>query len=463
MTFLQFFRLLRARWLMLATGAALGLVLAFAWAMFSERVYQATAQVLVDVRAPERLDGAVAPQEQLASDYLTTQMDILRSTAVRQKVVENLRLAGDPAARQEFVASGATGTIEQYLVGKLGRGLNLVPSTTSRVISINYSAKDPDAAARVANAFAQAYRDVSLQLVVEPARQSAGWYQQRADEVKTELVAAQDKLAARQRELGVSADSDQTDADVARLSSLSAQLAQAQAERAQSAARTGGGALPDAMASPVIQGIQAELAKLEAQRRQLAQVAGPNNVDMVQLNGQISALRQQLETQRALVAQTASTAAAQREQSVGALAAAVAEQRQRVIDARSDRGELVLLQRDVDNLRQIYEQIVARRAQLGIMGQGSQTNVAILAAAVAPQNPAWPRPVLMMLLGLVLGAVIGGAAAIVTELSDQRLRSADDHEAWLGIPNLGTIALSAPPQLQIGAALRRYLPKPGTS
>jgi chain length determinant protein EpsF len=463
MTFIQFFRLLRARWLMLVAGAGLGLVLALGWVLFSDRVYQATAQVLVDVRAPERLDGAVAPQEQLASDYLNTQMDILRSTKVRARVVENLGLAADPAAKAEFASGGATGTIEQHLVRMLGAGLDLVPSTSSRVISINYSAKDPEVAARIANAFAQAYRDVSLALVVEPARQSAGWYQQRADEVQKELVTAQEKLVARQRELGVSADSDQTDADVARLGSLSAQLAQAQAQSAQTTARTGGGALPDAMASPVIQGIQAELAKLEAQRRQLAQIAGPNNVDMVQLNSQIDALRQQLSAQRALISQTASTAAAQSGASVGALAAAVAEQRQRVIEGRSDRSELTLLQRDVENLRQIYEQIVARRAQLGIMGQGSQTNVAILAAAVAPQNPAWPRPMLMLMLGLVLGAVVGGAAAIITELSDQRLRSADDHEAWLGIPNLGTISLSGPPQLQIGAAFRRYLPQPGTS
>ena len=463
MTFIQFFRLLKARWLMLGTGAALGLLLALGWVALSERVYKATSQVLVDVRAPERLDGGVAPAEQLASDYLNTQMDILRSTKVRRQVVDNLRLAADPAARQEFTASESSGSIEQYLVRKLGGGLDLIPSTSSRVISISYSAKDPETAARIANGFADAYRDVSLALVVEPARQSAGWYEERANEVKKQLAAAQDRLSSRQRELGVSADSDQTDADVARLASLSAQLAQAQADRAQSTARTSGGALPDAMASPVVQGIQSEIARLEAQRRQLAQIAGPNNVDMIQLNGQISALRQQLASQRALISETASTAAAQSNASVGALTAAIAEQRQRVIEARNDRGELTLLQRDVDNLRQIYEQIVARRAQLGIMGQGSQTNVAILAAAVAPEVPAWPRPMLMILLGIVLGGVLGGIAAIVTELSDQRLRSADDHEAWLGIPNLGTISLSAPPHLQIGAAFRRYLPKPGTS
>src|SRR3546814_7525031 len=78
--------------------------------------------------------------------------------------------------------------------------------------------------------------------------------------------------------------------------------------------------------------------------------------------------------------------AAQSTASVSALSKAVAEQRERVIEARNNRGEIALLQGDVDNLKRTYEQIVSRRAQLGIMGEGIQTNVAILSAATAPDR-----------------------------------------------------------------------------
>lgn len=461
MTFLQFIRLLKARWLMLVAGALIGLALGLGWVLFTTKTYQATAQVLVDVRSPETVGRqSSSPQDQLAPDYLSTQMDILRSARIRAKVVERLGLANDAAARKSFEKSGTPGPFEQFLANRLANGLQLVPSNSSRVISINYTAKNADFAARVANAFAEAYREVSVELLVEPARETADWYRIRAQEVQHDLGAAQARLSAKQRELGVTADADQTDADVARLTGLSTQLAQAQAERAVTGARGGGGALPDAMASPVVQGIQAELAKLEAQRQQLAQVAGPNNIDLIQLNSQIAGLQQKLNEQRALISRTAAAAAAQSAASENSLSAAVQQQRARVIEARANRSELALLQQDVDNLRQTYEQIVSRRSQLGILSEGSQTNVAFLAPAMAPAKPYWPRPLLMLAIGLLAGLLAGGAVAIAIELSDQRIRNADDHESWLGIPNLGTISGASPAPMQIGAALRRYLPGP---
>src|SRR3546814_676007 len=117
MTFLQFFRLLKARWLMLAGGAAIGLMLAFIWVLFSDKSYQATAQVLIDVRAPETLGKQSSEADQLAPDYLSTQTDIMQSERVRLKVVEKLGLASNPKARAD---SQSVARSEERRVGKEG-------------------------------------------------------------------------------------------------------------------------------------------------------------------------------------------------------------------------------------------------------------------------------------------------------------------------------------------------------
>src|SRR3546814_14766696 len=121
MTFLQFFRLLKARWLMLAGGAAIGLMLAFIWVLFSDKSYQATAQVLIDVRAPETLGKQSSEADQLAPDYLSTQTDILQSERVRLKVVEKLGLASNPKPRAAYDNVATNRSNDNFLPGRLAQ------------------------------------------------------------------------------------------------------------------------------------------------------------------------------------------------------------------------------------------------------------------------------------------------------------------------------------------------------
>ncbi|WP_442680071.1 GNVR domain-containing protein [Sphingomonas sp. ASY06-1R] len=437
MTFLQFLYLLRARLRAIGIAAAVGAVLAVGWILISARTFDATAQLLVNVRAPETV-GSQSFADQLAPDYVSTQVDIIRSRAVAMQVVKALALDKDPAQQAAFRESGSA-SFQNYLVNKIRDGLSVAPVSTSRVISLTYSAPDAQFAASAANAFARAYQDVNLRLQTDPARQSVASYEAQARAVQDQINQAQLALSDKERKLAVTSDDDHNDAEVNRLNSLSTQLATSQVEAAQLGARASNGALPDAIASPVTQGIQTELAKLEAQRAQLASYAGPNNMDLIQINQQISALKQQLAQQHALVAKGASAAAAQSNMSMGRLASEIGTQRNRAIEARVNRDSVTLLKDQVANLKQTYEQIAARRAQLNILSEGSQANVSILSPAIAPAKPAWPRPFIMLAMGLVVGAFLGMAYAVISEMADQRLRKVEDIEAWLGVRSLGAI------------------------
>ncbi|WP_116091303.1 GNVR domain-containing protein [Sphingomonas crusticola] len=462
MTFLQFLYLLRARMGAIVIAAAIGAMLAIGWIFASARTFDATAQLLVNVRAPETV-GSQSFADQLAPDYLSTQVDIIRSRRVALAVVKALGLDTDAKQRAAFRASKSS-SFQDFLINRIRAGLSVAPVSTSRVVSLTYSAADPQFAAAAANAYASAYQDTNLKLQTEPARQSVASYEAQARAVQDQIAEAQRALSEKERFLAITSDSDQSDAEINRLNSLSGQLATAQAEAATLGARASNGALPDAIASPVTQGIQGELAKLEAQRAQLASYAGPNNLDLIQINRQIAALRDQLSQQHRLVAQSASAAAAQGGMSVGRLSAEVAAQRGRAIGARANRDAVALLKDQVANLKQTYEQIVTRRAQLGILSEGSQTNVSVLSFATTPVKPAWPRPFVMLALGLVAGTFAGIGYSIIAEMADQRLRKVEDIEAWLGVRSLGAIRRGAhEPRRRLMSGVGRLLPLPGRS
>jgi polysaccharide biosynthesis transport protein len=467
MNLMQFVLIFRARWRIIVIALLVGVIAAAAWAFLMPSNYRAAAQVLVNVRAPDVVatpgatDSGIAPM--LAPDYLQTQVDVIKSDRVALAAVDRLGLASDPEMLKSYRDSGTSASPQLYFANMLRLGLSVSPSTDSRVISIQSADRNPQSAAAIANAFAEAYRDVSLELQSEPAKQSAGYYQKSAADLRQQLSDAQAKLSKRRAELGVTAASaDQGDADEVQLSSLTQQLASAQALDATQRARTGSGALPDTMANAVVQSLATDIARLEAQRKQLATFAGPNNVDYQQLTSQIDTLRAEQAKQKALVVQATSASASQAGSNVGSLRAAVAAQRQKVIVAQRNRGEIGALEQDVLNLKQTYEQLVAKQAQTNLLGASSQTNISILSPATPPLDPAGLGVVPKLLAGFFGGLIIGFAIALTLEFLDQRMRSPNDAAVWLGIPNLGGVhALTdgSEPRL-IGSTVRRYLPKP---
>ncbi|NIJ08064.1 uncharacterized protein involved in exopolysaccharide biosynthesis [Sphingomonas vulcanisoli] len=442
MTFAQLIRLLLSRWKTLMIGGFIGAVLMITWSLLTAPMYRATAQVIVDVRPPETLSQQT-PIDQLSPDYLATQMDILLSVRIARIVVQRLQLASNSALLQNMGWDGQ-GSVEDFIVSRLQKNLKVqAASLASRVIEVNYASNSASFSAGVANAFAQAYVDTVLDLQSQPARDSAAWYQRRAREVQRELAAAQSRLTIRQRELGVATDLNQPNSsDDTRLQALSAQLAAVQAQDAMTNGK--GNDLPGVLANPVVQQLQSDIAKLEGQRRQLAQTAGPNNPDYRQVVGQLAALRGQLATQQAQVQQGSRVAAGQTTSSVSRLTEAVAAEKARVIDSKARRDEVAVLAQDVRNLQTMYDQMAARRSQLDLLGDSTQSNVTILTPAVPPELPYWPRKSLMAIAGIFLGGMVAAGITIFRELADQRLRGHLDYETWLGIPDLGTLRIGPP-------------------
>ena len=463
MNLLQIGLILKARWRIILIAIVLGLALAMLWAFSSVNVYNASAQVLVNVRAPDAVstqgaDVGVTPQ--LQPDYLATQVDVIRSDRVAIAAAKRLGMTQDPEALSRYREAGSPGSPGLFFARSLQRGLRVLPSAESRVITITFATNDPEVAAATANAFAESYRDVSLALQTEPARQAAGFYVRSAEDLRRRLSEAQAALAKRRAELGVTGLADQADMDDARLTALSGQLAMAQAAQASQGARAGGGALPDVLSSPVVQGLQADIARLEGQRRQLATFAGPNNVDYQQITNQIATLRSELAKQRALVTQSTSASSAQAKESVGSLQSSLNAQRGRVIASQRARGEVSALQQDVDNLKQTYVQLVARQSQTTLLGESSQTNISILSPATPPSAPSGLPWLFKIVIGTFLGTILGVITAFLLEFLDQRMRTPEDATVWLGIPNLGGVrSIEASPTRLIGST-KRYLPGP---
>jgi len=401
------------------------------------RQYLATAAVAFDVRSPDPVAGVILPV------MLATQVEIIKSNRVTLKVAEALKLTDDPKIKAQWLESSrGEGKFEAWLAVTLRRPLEVVPSRESNVIRIAYKASDPVFAAAAANAFAEAYVDATVELRVEPARQNSRWLAEQGQSLRENVERAQAKLWAYQQKAGIVVTDERLDIETTRLGSLAAQLTtlQEQIADARSKQKSGADALPEVMQSPLVIALRTDIARQEVKLREAAGNLGSNHPQYKRMETELAELRNRLESETRNVARSFS---ASREVGSGREAevkAAIEAQRKRLMELRGARDQIAVLQRDVDAAQKIYDTVMQRFNQTNLESQTTLTSASLFSPANEPAAPAFPKPLrTMMLLSVVLGLGLGIGAAVLLEMLDPRIRSADHLAAMLQMPVLAVI------------------------
>lgn len=446
----QFLLVLLARKRLILGTLALTVLLALGWSLVQPKTYQATASVLLNYKGVDPLTGVVMPG-QLMPGYMATQMDIIGSKNVALEVVDALRLASSPAIVEQFrQATDGKGTVRDWLAELLLGKLEIMPSRESSVVQISFSGADPVFAAAVANAFADQYRRVGVQLKTEPAKNAATYFNEQTRQLRDKLEAAQARLSKYQQEKGiVSVDTNRVDVELQRLSDLSAQLvvAQGAAIEAGSREKAAGGAIasPDVSNNALVQNLRMNLASAEAKLAEAGARFGRNHPQYQAASAEAGKLRSELASALGTVTRSVGADADIYRQREEALRSALAAQTQRVLELNRARDELSPLLKDLEGARRAFDSASERHAQTRLEAQSEQSDVSLLNPAVAPTAPSSPRIMLNILVSILLGTVLGVGLALLQELRARPVRSSADLSDVLGIPVLGTVAWETPP------------------
>jgi chain length determinant protein EpsF len=468
MNFYQFLLALKGRfWVFLSLLAATVLA-AIGVTLLLPKTYDATVSVLVDNRDEQSLNASQIPAR-AQMGYMQTQVDIIQSQRVAKQVVKDLKLAEGDYVHAAWQKAGSPGTIEDWVASGVLTRLKVEVSQSS-VIGISYAANDAKYAAAVANAFAKAYVDTTLNLRVEPTRQAAAWFDDQLKGLRTAFEEAQTRLARFQREKGILATDERVDVENARLAELSSQSLRATESRYDSAARLGQANgrtptenLPEVLANPLVTTLKTEMLRAESKLQELSTRLGPNHPQYQQQASEVQALRDRYHAEMRTVIGGVRSATAQNSAREASLKADLAAQRKRVEDLRDARNESLVLQRDVETAQKAYEAALARYHVNKVESGARQTNVMVLNPAIEPTYPSRPRVPLNIALGFFVGTLLGLAAVFLLEILDRRVRSDPDLDAvmlGMDIPVLGTLQTWQPPRLLGGSEAPRGLPSP---
>lgn len=471
MSLSQYLRIVWARkWLVLGLLVLISAI-GIAITMYLPRQYTAETALIVEMRIDPAL-GALAPAL-AAPSYMATQIEILKSERVASRAVKILGVERSAAAVAQWrEATQAKIPLERYFADFLKRALSVEPAHGSNIINLSFSAADPIFAQAAANAFAQAYMDVSVDLRVAPARQSASFLDEQGKQLRANVEQAQARLSKFQQTRGIVATDDKLDQETARYGTLLTQLATAQAERIETATRqrlTGGETSPDVLGSSAIQGLKAQLASAETKLTEISSIVGKNHPSRVALEAQIGELRQQLASETRRVAGGTSTVNRGSSQKLGEIQALVDAQKKQLLALRSDRDQIAVYQRDVDAAKTAYDAVVQRLTQISMEGQNNQANTRLLSPAVEPLEPSRPKVMAGIAGSILAGLAAGILAALALEMLNRRVRAPHDLLVMAGVPVIGVLRPASSRQpvfrrlVMIGGpgSSRPMLPAPG--
>jgi succinoglycan biosynthesis transport protein ExoP len=376
---------------------------------------------------------------------MATQVDVILSERVALRVVRALKLDQNPTMRAQWreTTEGA-GKFESWVAELLQRSLDVKPSRESNVITINYKGADPRFAAALANAFAQAYIDVTLEMRTEPARQYTGFFDTRAKQLRENVEQAQARLSAFQKEKGIIAVDERLDIETSRLNELSSQLVALQAIAAESGsrnvqARASAETLQDVINNPVVMGLKSDLSRQEARLQELGARFGDAHPQTQEIRASITELRVKIEQETRRVGSSVGVNNSINQSREAQIRASLDVQRAKVLKLKEVRDEVNVLIRDVESAQRAYDGVQARSNLSSLESFTTQTNLVVISPANEPTRPSSPRVSLNSLLAVFVGTLLATGVALLLELLDRRVRTPDDMAGALQLALLGVL------------------------
>ena len=465
MNFRQILLALRLRWwvVVVVFSCIVGIVIAIS--VYMPKQYTAETSILLDVRT-DPLVATLMPSLAGAS-FVTTQVEIIRSDRVAGRVVKMLGLAqnADAVAQWREATDGRV-TLETYFGNLMQRGLIVEPVRGSALMAVSFTGNDPKFAAAVANTFARAYIDLSVELRVGPAREYASFFDERQKSLRANLEAAQARLSDFQQKRGIVVSSERVDQESARLNALEVALATTFAESADTSSRqrnAGTETSIDVQQSGAVQALKSELARAETELVEVSAKYGANHPQRVALEAKVAEVKQQIASEMRRVSGTTATVNRINTQKINELRNMVEAQKRMVLNLRTQRDEVGALLRDVEIAQRAFDTVAQRRSQLANESQAEQAAASVLSPATEPLTHSKPNIPKNAAAGAILGLLAGLAAAYMLEMVDRRVRSAEDLGNAEGVPLLGVISARAgksafTPRLSINR--RRMPPMP---
>lgn len=445
-------------------------------------VYSTSASVIIDVREKNIVDvGSVLSGLAPDSAVVDTEVEIIRSRSLAEKIVRKLNLVESPEFNPTLQEPSALDNLKDgfsdTLNGVFGGGSNnagnqrtltdaerttrILDATVSSLLKktgayrigttygiyITADSYDPVLATSIANEYANQYLVEQLDAKYEATRRANAWIEDRLSDLREELNAAESLVEAYRTASGLFT-SGATTLNEQQMTDLNAQLIVQRADLAEREARLasirqnserGGSAevSAEALQSPVVGELRRQQAEVDREKADLENRYLPNHPEIQRINRESANLNAQIQTEvRRLVSNLESEVTISR-QRLNSLDRNLSTMRATLAENNRASVRLRELERNAEASRTTYETYLERYKQIDDQENLAEADARILSRASVPGVPSFPKTSLNLAIGLVLGAMLGGLVVVFVESLNSQISTGEDIESNFNLPFLG--------------------------
>lgn len=459
---------LRRQWPVVVVGVAVMLAAAIAYLALATPLWTATASVMLDTRQNQLLqsqklmaEGAVDASE------VDSQVEVVGSDRLAIDVIRKLHLDQDPefvgpptgikaliqpiigGIKQMLGAEGGTPvTPERSALDLFSTRLDVKRVGLTYVLTISYTSQDPLKSERIANAVAQAYVEDDLRAKYDATKRASAWLQDRLAALRGQATAADQAVQSFKSQNNL-VDTSRGAMTEQQLAELNTQLITAKSDTAQAKARLDrvseiqsasnpGATVSDALASPVVSRLRAQFLDLQSQVSQFSQRFGANHQATVNLRNQMEDVRKSIQDELKRLGQSYESDYEIAKAREASLTASLAQ----VVGTQGVNSEAQVKLRDLESTaetnRALYDSFLQMARQTTQQETFPVSDTRILADAATPLIRSSPPKTIFVLFGaIMMGGVLGAAAAFGREFLVDAFRTSSDVERETGVPCLG--------------------------
>ena len=421
------------------------------------------AAVLSVLEAPRELGGAEFTLTRLDDGSFAMQQTEGRSVAPvpsRVEIGRPFKLGAATLALHPHLAADAPREITigfqpfREAVAAIREELKIDAAPGAQILNVAFRSGDPVLAAAVPNVATQSFIDYKTATATVESRNKIRFLQDQLVTYDEQLRAAEADLQNFRERAQIVEPKTQAAEQIRRLAELQSQREALVTERealrrllsrieAEPAAARGQSpyrqlvAFPSFLSNGAVQSALQLINELENKRADLLVRRTEQNIDVQGINSRIQELELQL-------FQLARDYLDGLDTKLAATVTSLDRFGLQLEQVPSKEVQFARLTRDRELLEGVYTLLQTSLKEEEIRGAEQAPEIRVVDAALVPEAPASPRPLINLLLGAVLGLVLGVGAVLVRETSDTRVRTARDALAAApGIPVLGVLPRSA--------------------